>query len=154
MTNILIVFDHWSATRFDSDHWPTANWFFGPRGNLLKAIATMAVIIPTKDDGDNHDEKLLEAALSLIGYRCDDQDETHPAPDITDHQRQEVADYLIECNKAMRPYLPDCGEISLHSYVTSPEYDELYLIIKHYDTQERTDTISTGTGIRAISSAG
>ena len=67
MTNILIVFDHWSATRFDSVHWPTANWFFGPRGNLLKAIATMAVIIPT-GNGDTHHENLIETAHSLIGY--------------------------------------------------------------------------------------
>lgn len=151
MTNILIVFDHWSATRFESDHWPTANWFFGPRGNLLKAIATMAVIIPT-GNGDTHHENLTETAHSLIGYRCDDEDEAYPAPAIDCGQRQEIVDYLLECNKAMRPYLPDNGQISLHSYVTSPEFNELYLIIKHHDDREHTDTVSTGTGIRSIAS--
>lgn len=152
MTNILVVFDHWEATRFESDHWHTANWFFGTSSKFLKAIATMAVIQPTTQSDEDHVKILYETASTLIGYRNDDQDETHPAPAIDSFQREDVVKYLIECNKAMRPYLPNYGKIELHSYVTSPEYNELYLIIKHYGDQEHPDTASAVAGIRAITS--
>lgn len=151
--NILIVFDHWDATQFASDYWATASWFFGPGGRFLNAIATMAVIQPNPDEGETDVESLTETALELIGYRCDDQDEANPAPDLDEDQRNEVVQYLIECNRAMRPYLPSGGTIKLHSFVTSPEYNELYLIIKHYDDREHPDSTGPGAGIRTLTSS-
>lgn len=152
MTNILVVFDHWDATQFESDNWATANWFFGPRRNLLKAIATMAIIRPDKTKGET-DEIITETALDLIGYRCDTPDETQPAPTLSESEKDQVVSYLRECNEAMQPYLPDSGHISLHTYLTSPDYNELYLIIKHNDERDHTDTPSSRAGIRVLTSA-
>lgn len=152
--HLLIVFDHWDATRFQSDHWATASWFFGPGGKFLKAIATMAVIQPNPDEGELYVETLTDTALDLIGYRCDDRDEANPAPDLDEDQRQEVVNYLVECNRAMRPYLPNGGTNVLHSYITDPNYNELYLIIKHHDDAEHPDTSGFGCGIRSVKTAG
>lgn len=153
MTNILVVVDHWDATRFASDHWATARWFFGPNHKFLKAIATMAVVQPNPDEGESRNETLVETAYDIIGYRCDDQDEEHPAPDLTEDQRESVVQYLLECHAAIRPYLPSGGTMQLRSYVTSTEFKELYLIIKHHDDREYPDQTGPGAGIRAITTS-
>lgn len=154
MTNILVSFDHWDATRFASDHWATARWFFGPNSKFLKAIATMAVIQPNPDEGECSNETLVETALDLIGYRCNDEDEGSPAPDLTEDQRESVVQYLLECHTAMRPYLPSGGTMQLRAYISSPDFNELYLIINHHDEREYPDQTGPGAGIRSISTAG
>lgn len=139
MKNFLITFDHWDATQFRSDHWSVASSFFGTSQKFLNAIATMAVIVP-KQTGEQHDQELSEVANTLIGYRMSDNDESHPPGDLSDIERDQVIEYLIECNRAMRPYMPGSGTCELRAVVTSPEFKELYLIITHYDDQELLDT--------------
>lgn len=155
MKTILIALDHWNATAFGSDYWHTASWFFGPRGKFLNAIATIAVINPIEDIGEKYVETITETAEELIGRRLDDSDEENPPPeDLSDDARKEIVTYLLDCHKAIRPYLPDCGSLALHSFVTSPDYDDLYLIIKHHDDKEYPDQTVPGTGIRAIATSG
>lgn len=154
MNTILVALDHWNATAFNSYHWPTASWFFGPRHKFLNAIATIAVINPIKEEGELYVETITETAEELIGRRLDDEDEANPPPEhLTDDDRESVVAYLIDCHKAIRPYLPDHGTLHLHSYVTSPDFDDLYLIIKHHDDKEYPDQISAGSGIRSISTS-
>lgn len=154
MKNILVVLDHWEATSFGSDHWATASWFFGGSQKFLNAIATIAVITPVKEEGEAYVETITETAEELIGRRIDDPDESNAPAAITDDQRTEVVQYLIDCHKAIRPYLPDTGTLQLHSYVSSESFDELYLIIKHFDDEEYPDQVVPGTGIRSVSTAG
>lgn len=149
MTNILIALNHWDATQFESDHWATASWFFGPRHKFLHAIATIAVIQPNPEKDVNDVETIIETAHRLIGKRIDDEDERYPPPDLTDDQRDEVVRYLLDCNRAMRPYLPCSGTMQLHAHVSSPDFDELYLIIKHYGDNEYPNPIKPGTSIRS-----
>lgn len=147
MTNILVVLNHWEATGFGSDHWATASWFFGPTHKFLHAIATMAIIQPVNDEGEPSVDTILETAHALISKRIDCEDERYPPPSITDDQRNEVAQYLLECNRAMRPYLPSSGTMQLHSHINSESFDELYLIIKHFNEDEYPDQAGTRTGI-------
>lgn len=155
MKTILIALDQWDATAFGSDHWATASWFFGPRGKFLNAIATIAVINPVKEIGEKYVETITETAEELIGRRLDDPDEENPPPaDLSEDDRESVIAYLLDCHKAIRPYLPDSGSLALHSFVTSPDYDDLYLIIKHHDDKEYPDQTVPGSGIRAITTSG
>lgn len=135
--NILISQPSWPCNNWGHDGWAAATSFFTWQ-KLLHVIATLAMIQNDIDEGESYDRALDETIAELIGRRLDDEDEAHPAPDLSDSERDQVTQYLKDAVKALRPYMPSGGSLELVAFVSEPEKDKFHLVVRYHPEDEHS----------------
>ncbi|ABY62909.1 hypothetical protein ST201phi2-1p076 [Pseudomonas phage 201phi2-1] len=121
---------------------------FFPRQKLLHTIATLLMVKNDDTAGETYDEAINETIDELIGRRCSDEDEENPVPTLTDDERHQVAEYLRDAVKAMHPYMPDTGALELVTYVSEPENDKFYLVVRYWPEDEHSSKAFASPSVR------
>lgn len=145
--NILITNESWPTHNWAHVDWCIASDFFTPR-KLLHAIATLTMIQNDESVGEDYDSALDETIAELICKRIDDEDEENPAPGITDAERNQIARYLKDAVRALRPYMPSGGSLELITYISEPEKGKLYLVVRYHPEDEHSGTAFANPSLR------
>lgn len=145
--NILITQDAHLTNDLTHEHWSIATSFFTHR-KLLHAIATLVVIQNDPESGETYDEAIDETIAQLISNRTDEEDERFPPFELDDTDRADVATYLKDAVKSLRPYMPSGGSLELVTYVSEPENDKLYLVVRYHPNDEHSGKAFASPGLR------
>lgn len=145
--NILIAHESFPTNNLYHDGWVAATYFF-PRQKLLHAIATLLMVQNDEERGESYDDALNETIEELIGRRYSDEDEKHPPPILTDHERNQVTRYLKDAVRAMRPYMPSGGSLELVTYINEPENNKLYLVVRYWPEDEHSSKAFASPSLR------
>jgi len=145
--NILIAHESYPTNNWTHDRWLVTSSFF-PRQKLLHTIATLLMVKNDDSTCETYDQALNETIEELIGRRCSEEDEEHPVPTLSDDERDHVAEYLRDAVKTMRPYMPDTGALELVTYLSEPENDKFYLVVRYWPEDEHTGKAFAGPSVR------
>lgn len=145
--NILIAQESFPTNNWCHDGWVAATHFF-PWQKLLHVIATLLMIQHDVDEGESYDAALSETIEELIDRRHSDEDEENPPPTLTDDERLHVAQYLKDAVRAMRPYMPSGGSLELVTYVSEPENNKFYLVVRYWPEDEHSGKAFASPSIR------
>lgn len=145
--NLLIAQDGFETNNVTHDGWVEATHFF-THPKLLHALATLLTVQNDSDSGESYDAAIDETINALISKRIDDEDESAPAPILTEDDRVQVFKFLKDSVNAMRPYMPTGGSLELITYVMSVDLTKFYLVVRYHENDEHTGKAFASPGVR------
>lgn len=145
--NILIAHNHWSANDIYHDGWSIATNFFTHQ-KLLHVLATLLMVQNDITIGEDYEKAITETVDDLIDRRLSDETEESRIIELSDYDRFQTACYLKDTVKAMRPYMPNGGSLELVTFVSEPEKDKFYLVVRYHPDDEYSNKAFASPGLR------